>query len=158
MPKRSSSEINEALNAPSSDEEEYYDDPANMWMWHFARGRPFSEEEKRGGKIVTYKEICQYMKSVRIRDDNHKTELLNYRYENEALQAQVRQYRRKTQKIERLAHAAVERDNFIHDTANLCMEDGTHAVARPIESDDEDKKPCNAVVYSSAKEVYSDEK
>ena len=97
------------------------------------------------------------MKSVRIRGENHKTELLNLRYENEALQAQVRQYRRKTHKIERLVHAAVGQDYYTHDTANHAMENGTHAVARPIDSDDEDHKPCNAVLYSLAKELYLDE-
>ena len=157
MPKRSSSEIEQALNAPSIDEEELYDNPPNMWMWDIARGRPFSDEEKRGGKIATYKEICRYMKSVRIRDENHKTELLNLRYENEALQAQVQQYRRETHTIERLAHAAVERDDYIHNTANHAMENRSHAVARPIDSDDEDHKPCNAVLYSLAKELYLDE-
>ena len=157
MPKRSSSEIEQALNAPSSDEEDLDDKPLNMWMWDTARGKPFSDDEKLRGKVATYKEICRYMKSVWVRDVNHWTELLNLRYENECLRAQVRQYRRKTQKTERLTHAAVERDDYIHDTANTAMENGSHATARPIDSDDEDKKPCNAVVYSSAKELYLDE-
>ena len=97
MLKRNSSEIEQALNASFSNREELYDNPPNFW--DIVRGRPFSDEEKRGGKILTYKEICCYMKSVQIRDENHTTELLNLRYENEALKVQVRQYRRNTQNM-----------------------------------------------------------
>ena len=85
------------LKTPSSKEEEMYDNHPNMW--DISRGRPYSDEEIRCGKILTYKEICRYMKSVRIRDKNHTTELLNLRYENEALKAQMRQYRRNTQNM-----------------------------------------------------------
>ena len=157
MPKRSSSEIEQALNAPSSDEEDLDDKPLNMWMWDTARGKPFSDDEKLRGKVATYKEICRYMKSVRVRDVNHWTELLNLRYENECLRAQVRQYRRKARKIARLAHAAVEREDYINETANTAIKNGSHATARPMDSDDEDEMSCNKVLYTSAIELHADE-
>ena len=54
-------------------------------------------------------------------------------------------------------HAAVQQDNYTHDTEIQALENGTHQVARPIDNNNEDKKPCNAVVYNSARELNSEE-
>lgn len=159
MPKRTSEEILQALNGPSSDSEEsdQYDVPSGMMEQ--IHGRPFTEKDKSGGKIFTYKQLCEYMKTVRIRNENPCGELKLLRYENSALKAQCRQYRRKAQKIQRLAYAAVQRDDCIHETANAAVESETnvHANLLPFESDCEDDKPCNKVVYYSARELHSEE-
>ena len=80
------------------------------------------------------------------------------RYENSALKAQVRQYRRKVQKIQRLAYTAVQRDDNIHDITYAALEDATNLPPQPVpfESDSEDDKPCNKVVYRSAKDLHSE--
>ena len=79
------------------------------------------------------------------------------RYENSALKAQCRQYRRKAQKIQRLAYAAVQRDDYINGTANAALDNDTTLTLNPFESDREDEKPCNKVVYYSARELHSEE-
>ena len=76
-----------SVDPPSSNEDELYNNPPNMW--DIFQGSPFTEEEKRGGKIITYKELCRYMKYVRIRDENNTGELGFLRYENKALNAQA---------------------------------------------------------------------
>ena len=159
MPKRTSEEIYQALNGPSSDinESECYDSPPGMMEQIL--GGPITDKEKEGGKIITYQQFCEYMKTARIRDENLRRELLWLRYENSTLKAQIRQYRRKAQKIQRLAYAAVQRDNYIHGTENVALENDTKVPTNhvPFESDREDEKPCNKVVYYSARELYSEE-
>ena len=159
MPKRTSEEILQALNGPSSDSEEsdQYDVPSGMMEQ--IHGRPFTEKDKSGGKIFTYKQLCEYMKTVRIRNENPCGELKLLRYENSALKAQCRQYRRKAQKIQRLAYAAVQRDDYIHETANAALENDTKVPTNPVpfESDCEDVKPCNKVVYYPPRELHSEE-
>ena len=159
MPKRTSEELYQALNGPSSDsdESECYDTPPGMMEQIL--GRPFTEKEKSGGKVMTYKQLCEYMKTVRIRDENNTGELEWLRYENSALKAQCRQYRCKAQKIQRIAYAAVQRDDYINDTANAALENDTKVPTNPsaFESDHEDKKACNKVVYYSARELHSEE-
>ena len=122
-------------------------------------GGPYTEKDKSGGKILTYKQLCEYMKTVRILDKNLWGELKVLRYENSALKAQCQQYRCKAQKIQRLAYAAVQRDNYIHGTATAALENDTKVATNHVlfESDREDEKPCNKVVYYSARKFHSEE-
>ena len=83
MPKQTSEEIYQALNGQSSKSAECYNFPPGM-MEQIVGG-PFTEKEKRSGKILTYKQLCAYMKTVRIRNENHRGELAVLRYEHSAL-------------------------------------------------------------------------
>ena len=58
-------------------------------------GGPCTEEEKKGGKVVTYCQLVKYVGGVKKRHDALTEEIVQLRYENEALRAQARQYRNK---------------------------------------------------------------
>ena len=66
------------------------------------------------------------------------------RYENDALKAQVRQYRTKARKIKCLAFAAIDRDDNLHKTANVSIERGMRPSSK-TKSDGEDNKNQNKV-------------
>ena len=118
---------------------------------------PFTAEEREADwATFSIRHMSRYMSRMKRRYDRYKNQILQLRFENEALKAQTRQYRTKVRKIQRLAHAAIDRDDDIHEGANACFEDGEIPMAGEMKSDDEDDDPRNTVVYYSAKDMPVD--
>ena len=69
---------------------------------------------------------------------------------------QERQYRNKVRKIQRLAHAAIDRNDHIHEGANAALEDGRVLSNEEIKSDSMDDDPRNSVVYYSTMDMPID--
>ena len=115
---------------------------------------PFTAEERRADKAsFSIRHMSRYMNRMKRKYDGYTNEILHLRFENQALKAQCRQYRTKVRKIQRLAHAAINKDDDIHEGANACLESGELPMVGEIKSDDEDDDPRNAVVYYLTKDM-----
>ena len=96
-----------------------------------------------------------YLVRMQVRDQVVCNEIQLLQYESDVLKAQVRQYRTKCRKMKRLAFAAIDRDDHLHETANVNMERG-HLPRGPTKSDDEDDEKQNKVKYSNSKACDSE--
>ena len=65
-----------------------------------------------------------YLLRRQAKDQEFMEEIRTLRYQNDVLKAQVRQYRTKARKIKRIAFAAIDRDDNLHETANMNIERG----------------------------------
>ena len=115
---------------------------------------PFTEKERKSGKAeISIGHLSRFMRRTKKTHDEYATEILQLRYENEALKAQNRQYRTKMRKIQRLSHAAIERNDYIQEGANAS---GEVTMNGEMKSDSEDDDPWNGIVYHSTNELPVD--
>ena len=115
---------------------------------------PFTAEERRNDRAsFSIRHMSRYMNRMKRRYDKYTDEILNLRFQNETLKAQCRQYRTKVRKIQRLAHAAINKDDDINEGANACLERGELPMGGEIKSDNEDDDPRNTVVYYSTNDL-----
>ena len=96
-----------------------------------------------------------YIRRRQAKDQVYNEEIRLLNYENNVLKAQVRQYRTKIRKMKRLAFAAIDRDDYLHETANENIERGRWP-SSTTKSDDEDDEKQNKVKYRNSKACDSE--
>ena len=115
--------------------------------------------KRKGEKVTPEREQVmtkRFLRDTKNRNDAFMKEILELRYENESLKAQIRQYRNKVRKIQRISVAAVEREDTMFERANSALERGCITMNGEIKSDAEDDDARNQVVYRAALDQESD--
>ena len=107
----------------------------------------------REGEVLVLSK--DYVRRRQAKDQVYDEEIRLLNYENNVLKAQVRQYRTKIRKMKRLAFAAIDRDDYLHETANENIERGRWPSCT-TKSDDEDDEKQNKVKYRNSKACDSE--